>query len=233
MTASSSIPLVSLYIQDHSIMAKVSFWLIGLFVLVAILAVLWRRFWGRPILGATFEIDKAEVGLGSGKISFKPNSEDQQIAYAIWVELSTRKIGLPIDLDHDVVWEIYDSWHNFFSITRDLIKDIPATKLKNDRTKKIITLSINVLNQGLRPHLTSWQARFRHWYEKELAKADADIDPQAIQAKYPKFAELKADLATVNQRLIKYREKMRELVLGLSEDDVKSEEEVKKAEPVL
>lgn len=135
------------------------------------------------------------------------------------MELSTRKIGLPIDLKHDVVWEIYDSWHTFFSVTRDLIKGIPVNKLKNESTKKIVNLSIDVLNQGLRPHLTAWHARFRHWYERELLKAGDDVDPQSIQSKYPRFEELERELLQVNSRLIKYREKMGELVLGLSDEE--------------
>jgi hypothetical protein len=159
------------------------------------------------------------MGIGSHKISFKPNIRDQEIAYKIWVELSTRKIGLPIDLEHDVISEIYDSWFNFFSITRELIKDIPVSKVKNQSTRKIITLSISVLNEGLRPHLTTWQARFRRWYDRQLTNATDDADPQAIQEKYPKFSELKTDLLAVNKRLIKYREKMREVVMGLPENE--------------
>jgi hypothetical protein len=203
--------------SDYSLSLILSPWLIAVLILSALLTFALRSRSGR-FLGAYFEIDKAEVGLGSGKISFKPNRADQQIAYAIWVELSTRKIGLPIDLKHDVVSEIYESWYTFFSITRDLIKDIPVNKVKNDSTRKIITLSIDVLNQGLRPHLTTWQARFRYWYERELAKAVCDSDPQSIQARYPRFQELEADLLQVNSRLIRYRGKMRELVLGLSDD---------------
>lgn len=165
--------------------------------------------------GAKFEIDKTEMGLGSTKVSFKPNREDQQIAYKIWVELSTRKIGIPIDLEHDVISEIYDSWYGFFSVTRELIKDIPVSKVKYKSTQKVIQLSIDVLNEGLRPHLTTWQARFRHWYDRQLeSKNEEDIDPQFIQRKYPKFDDLKDDLLEVNKRLIRYREKMRELVLG-------------------
>jgi hypothetical protein len=217
-TTTPAIPLLSLSLGSGYSLALVFNPVAIIIILLVVAAFMGARrwLWSR---GSNFEIDKAEFGLGTGTISFKPNLKDQQIAYAIWVELSTRKIGLPIDLQHDVIFEIYDSWHSFFGITRELIKDIPVNKVKNDSTKKIITLSINVLNQGLRPHLTSWQARFRHWYEKELAKAGDNIDPQSIQAKYPKFDELKTDLMAVNQRLIKYREKMRELVLGLSEED--------------
>jgi hypothetical protein len=156
-----------------------------------------------------------EMGIGSSKLLFRPNLKDQQIAYSIWVELSTRKIGLPIDIEHDIIVEVYNSWYDFFAITRELIKDIPINKISKKSTQKIINLSIDVLNNGLRPHLTSWQARFRHWYEKQLENSTGEIDPQTIQANYPKFEELKKDLFILNSRIIKYREKMRELTQGL------------------
>lgn len=160
-----------------------------------------------------FEIDSAEMGLGDAKFTFKPNDTDRQIAYSIWVELSTRKIGLPIDPEDDVIAEIYDSWHTFFGVTREMIKDIPVSKVRGDSTSKIVDLSVEVLNEGLRPHLTKWQARFRHWYEHQTEDV-ADIEPQALQKKFPAYKELIADLLTVNQRLIAYRRKMNELVRG-------------------
>jgi hypothetical protein len=204
--------------RDYSLSFTINPLAMCIAIVVALLVIVVRWWWlgRRP----NFEIDVAEMGLGPHKLSFRPNLRDQEIAYKIWVELSTRKIGLPIDLDHDVIYEIYDSWHNFFSITRELIKDIPVSKVKHPSTRKIITLSITLLNEGLRPHLTRWQARFRQWYDRELKDAQGDIDPQAIQAKYPRFAELKSDMEIVNARLIMYREKMRELVLGLSEKEV-------------
>jgi hypothetical protein len=210
-----STTLLSLSIgADYSLSLVANPWLLG--GIAALCVVFYAvRFWTNGWLRPYFEIDRAEIGIGSGKLSFRPNVADEQIAYAIWVELSTRKIGLPIDLKHDVIWEIYDSWHTFFSVTRELIKDIPVNKIRNDSTKKIVMLSIRVLNEGLRPHLTTWHARFRHWYERELQKAGDDIDPQSIQAKYPRFAELEEDLLDVNAKLIRYREKMQELVLGL------------------
>ncbi len=72
--------------------------------------------------------------------------------------------GLKIDPDDDVTNEIYNSWYEFFVVTRKLVKDDPAVKVRQDSTRKIIQLSIKVLNIGLRPHLTKWQARFRRWY---------------------------------------------------------------------
>lgn len=209
--------------NDYSLSLTVNPIAIGIIILICVVIIA-IRYW---LLDrrSNFEIDAAEMGIGSHKISFKPNQRDQEIAYKIWVELSTRKIGIPIDLKHDVITEIYDSWHSFFSITRELIKDIPISKVQKPSTRKIITLSINLLNAGLRPHLTIWQARFRHWYDRQLQESKEDIDPQFVQAKYPKFIELKEDLEIVNKRLIMYREKMRELVLGLSDEEMEKTQE--------
>ena len=212
-------PLLSLSWDQSawSFTLVVSAWLLAILTTVAVSFVIWRLVAG-GFSFKNFEIDQAEIGIGTHKFSFKPNMTDKQVAYAIWVELSTRKIGLPIDFEHDVISEIYDSWFNFFSVTRDLIKGIPAIKVKRDSTQTIIKLSIQVLNEGLRPHMTKWQARFRHWYDRELAKYDKGdgtevLDPQLIQAKFPKYEELKVDMERVNQSLIKYRDKMHNLVL--------------------
>ncbi len=162
-----------------------------------------------------FEIDEAEFGLGNSKIRVKPNTTDKQIAYKIWVELSTRKIGLPIDLENDVISEVYDSWYSFFGVTRELVKEVPVSCFRRSDTDTIIRLSIEVLNKGVRPHLTTWQAKFRRWYERECKNdANKQLSPQEIQKKFPQYDELSADIKSVNQNLISYRDKLRQIAIG-------------------
>ena len=202
---------------EHTLTLSTSIWLLAIGVAIAVLLIVWRICAG-GFTFKNFEIDQADIGIGDQKFTFKPNMTDKQVAYAIWVELSTRKIGLPIDFEHDVISEIYDSWYGFFTVTRELVKGIPAQKVRRDSTQKIIRLSIEVLNEGLRPHLTRWQARFRHWYDRELRKYDQGtgeevLDPQLIQEKFPKYDELKTDMERVNQSLIKYRKQMYRMVL--------------------
>lgn len=201
-------------LSDWSFSIRISFWVGTAVVVAVVIYAAWRWFSG-GVSWKDFEIDQAEIGTGTGKLRLRPNMTDRQVAYAIWVELSTRKIGLPIDFEHDVISEIYNSWYEFFSVTRDLVKSIPVNKVRHSSTQKIIKLSIEVLNEGLRPHLTMWQARFRRWYEIELNKASGDlaVDPQEIQKNFPKYNELKADMEKVNQRLISYRNHMRRLVM--------------------
>lgn len=162
----------------------------------------------------SLEIDGARLGIGKQSITLRPNATDRQIAYRLWVELSTRKIGLPVDLNDDVVAEVYNSWYEFFSVTRQLVKEVPVSKLRRSDTQKVVRLSIDVLNVGLRPHLTKWQARFRHWYRAALERdATSDLSPQQIQQTFPHYTELKTDLEAVNKRLIDYRDKMYELAI--------------------
>lgn len=193
--------------------------LIAMMIAVVVLALLgWRIFGVGRLFGwwRRFEIDEAQFGIGKQKITLHPNVTDLQIVYKIWVELSTRKIGISMDLEDDVISEIYDSWYNFFSVTRELIKDVPVSRFRRKDTEQIIRLSIDVLNIGIRPHLTKWQARFRRWYEQELKKDEnVALHPQDIQKNFPDFQILKGDLKQVNERLINYRQKMYELVTSM------------------
>ena len=218
-SADSIAPLLSLGwdISTSSLTLSVSL-ILAIVLGILLILLLALKWWLGGFSFREFEIDQAEIGVGKHKLRFRPNLSDKQVAYAIWVELSTRKIGLPIDFEDDVVAEIYNSWFEFFSVTRDLVKGIPVGQVRRKSTQAIIKLSIEVLNEGLRPHLTKWQARFRGWYDRQLKKYDDGkageiLYPQQIQVKFPQYAELKADMERVNQSLIRYRAKMRELVL--------------------
>ncbi len=191
----------------------VSSWATGAALLILLLLSIWHVIRYRNLF-QKFEVDQAEIGIGTNKLKLLINETDRQIAYKIWVELSTRKIGLPIDLEHDVISEVYDSWHTFFSVTRELIKDVPVNKFRRKETEEIVRMSIGVLNDGLRPHLTKWQARFRRWYGNAIEHTDfIEESPQEIQKRYPNYDELQADLLAVNQRLMAFRKIMYDLVV--------------------
>jgi hypothetical protein len=58
----------------------------------------------------------------------------------------------------------------------------------------------NIL-QGLRPHLTQWQARFRRWYDHEVSQ-HPELSPQEIQQRFQQYQELLKDLRTANKELL-------------------------------
>ena len=109
---------------------------------------------------------------------------------------------------------VYDSLYALFGVMRDLLKDIPAERVRdNEDTKKLIELMLEALNTGMRPHMTKWQARFRRWYATELSKHPDDA-PQVVQRRFCDYAELEAELIGINQAIARYSEFLRKLSHG-------------------
>lgn len=186
--------------------------LISLFILLAIISKVIKYIinYSRK---QSINIDEIELGIGNSHITMKYDAKDKEIAYKLWIELNTRKIGLQYDEEDDVLVEIYDSWYKFFEIARELLKEMPQSKFAS--TPQLIELSLKILNIGLRPHLTKWQAKYRKWYAIEIEKQEnADKTPQEIQKKYLHYVELVDDLKITNQRMMEYKELLYEIAFG-------------------
>lgn len=206
--------LLRLHIEGHSgLVLEVSLWFVG-GLLVALLAL--RFFvWNRKSPFHKYEIVKLNVQLGNvGSVELRPNNEDVQIAHRIWTELVTRKAAQPIDIEHDVIVEIYDSWYALFGRIRQLISDIPGHMLRHEKsTQELVRIATQTLNNGLRPHLTRWQARFRHWYAN-CPDVEKENCPQDCQRKFPDYALLIDDLKNVNGQLIQYAHELEKIIHG-------------------
>ena len=155
-------------------------------------------------------IDELSLGIGNSSITLHYSNKDKEIAYKLWVELCTRKIGLPFDEENDVVAEVYSSWYDFFKIARELMKEIPVQKLSHDA--KLIYITEEVLNKELRPHLTKWQAKYQKWYN--VQPKDDDRTPQEIQREYNEYNELVKDLIETNGHMIAYIDILRKIFEG-------------------
>lgn len=156
---------------------------------------------------------KLNINLGNiGSIELTPNTKDLQIAHRIWTELVTRKAAIPVDPNDDVIVEIYDSWYALFKKVRELIADLPADIIRREKsTREIVRISTATLNEGLRPHLTKWQARFRYWYE-DVRQNQPGKSPQEIQREFPEFNELVQDMRLINSQLIEYASELKKLL---------------------
>jgi len=160
-----------------------------------------------------YKVVKLDISLGNiGKVELKPNTEDLQIAHRIWTELITRKAAIPFDPDDDVIVEVYDSWYALFSKVRELIGNLPAELVRRETsTREIVRISTATLNDGLRPHLTKWQARFKTWY-KANSKQLREKSPQQLQREFPEYDELTADMLKINNQLIEYANELKKLM---------------------
>lgn len=195
----------------YTLVLKVN-WLSIIIVIVGVIAIVYL--WNiclKYVFKKNILVNEVTLGIGSNTVTLKYNKKDQEIAYKLWVELGTRKIGLMFEPEYDVLTEVYDSWYAFFSISRELLKEIPAERLQY--SYQLITLTENVLNKGLRPHLTMWQAKYRKWYASNEEKYD-EKTPQEIQKKFPQYEELEKDLIETNKRMIEYKELMEKIAFN-------------------
>ena len=186
---------------------------IGIAFIIFWIYTLLKRRW---LFQNNIEIESAEIGIQGQKLKIRPNYTNIDIAYKIWVELNTRKIGLKIDFEHDLISEIYNSWYHFFGITRELIKSLPATKIRFDKdSKELIEISTKILNEGLRPHLTEWHAKYYKWYKLAVElNENNDKSPQEIQRTFQSYELLKTDMIRINNYLINYKNVIYRLAFG-------------------
>jgi hypothetical protein len=190
-------------------------WIFLLIILgLIIILILLKRYLPKWFLWHELEVEIS----GSPKAVFKVarNNENLYIANRIYIELTTRKAALPLDEDDDVIEEVYNSWYKLFGTIRDEVKTLPGKYLKDhDPTSALIGLTLKILNDGLRPHLTQHQAKFRRWLEK--AKVDPKYDtlsPQQIQKLYPDYPNLIDSLKKVNKTLMDYATELNKLIKG-------------------
>lgn len=208
--------IIKFYLDDkYNLLISLHWSVYVILIIIAIISI-FKLLQNRFLFYRNVEIDSAEIGIQGQKIKIKPNYTNIDIAYKIWVELNTRKIGLRIDFENDVIVEVYKSWYQFFGLTRDLIKGIPAIKLRNDKhSKELIELSTKILNEGLRPHLTMWQAKFYKWYDSALTNEDyKTLTPQQLQKEFEYYDQLKSDMIRINENLINYKNSVYRLAFG-------------------
>lgn len=158
---------------------------------------------------------QATVNLGNiGSITICPDDEIACVAHQAWVEIMTRKAGLLLDERNDVIVEVYNSWYQLFGELRKLIRSIPADTIRDsDDAKKLVDILMKAMNDGLRPHLTRWQAKFRVWYDNDSKERGA-VAPQERQRDYPEYAGLIEDLESVNVQMAQFADVLKQIAHG-------------------
>ena len=188
---------------------------VSLALIFAVVAVVFfLRLLSRGVRGFYAQEIEIKDPLTGSVVKIRANHEDKKIAHKIWTELVTRKAALPFQRDKDVIVEVYDSWYALFKCVREQISAIPIEKLRGrekEDVERLIDISTRVLNEGLRPHLTEWQAKFRAWNDSARLKSDGK-SPQDIQKEFPQYERLVSDIESVNKKLNDFACELKKIV---------------------
>lgn len=188
--------------------------LLAVVLLLVIIIFLARLLRTKRMTKTRFEPVELNIDIGGVGMKYQivKNYTNIEIAHKIYIELITRKAAIPYDEEDDLICDIYDSWYNLFQITRNEIKNLNGVLLgKNAASNDLVELTTDILNKGLRPHLTKYQASFRKWFIEENNKRKNE-SPQIIQKDYNDYANLIKSLKEVNSLLVLYAIKLKELI---------------------
>jgi hypothetical protein len=186
-----------------NILASGIFWL-GICVGGLLLIGVWLLFMRRQYRTSKITLN---IPFGLGNIVYDASDQDRVLAWKMYIQLKTRKAALPFDEDHDIISNVYDSLHEVFSVTRNLLSE--CCPHYQETQKSISDFILRVLNDGIRPHLTWWHPIFRSWWERALnSQGNLEKTPQEIQRDFPQYRDLIADLKRMNDELTKYAEEL-------------------------
>ncbi|HMO33115.1 MAG TPA: hypothetical protein PKE63_01145 [Lacibacter sp.] len=206
-------------LEDGSFSLILNLWIL-LASIVLFLIIRWinKRYLKSNVVQNEIIPVKLKYSVGGAEIEYDiiRNYQNVEIAYKILIELITRKAAIKIDKEQDVIVEVYNSWYSLFQITREELKKISGEMLlKNNTSEQLVKLLSDILNEGLRPHLTKYQAKFRKWYNEELTKVEnKELSPQEIQKKYTDFGSLTDSMVEVNELLIDYSNQLQQIIKG-------------------
>jgi len=216
----SKLTIFRLYFDLNELSLNVKLNSLGMLLIILIvilfLLVLMKLKNKRATLNTDIIPVKLKYKVGGVEVEYQivRSFQNVEIAHKIYIELITRKAAIEIEENKDVIIEIYDSWYSLFKTTRNELKSIKGKLLLEDETsKEIVRLLTDILNDGLRPHLTEYQAKFRKWYSEALKNGDTR-SPQDIQKDFDDYQALMSSIKIVNKLLIQYANNLKLIING-------------------
>jgi hypothetical protein len=128
-----------------------------------------------------------------GEMKFAINSEYRRVAWKLFIETLTRISTQPLGSEHGSLREALTSLYSLFSVTRELLKNMPPSRATSQTTVEM--LAIRMLNQELRPFLAKWHVRLKQF---ETAHPESD------ELKWPENSHCRKELEATRKRIVDY-----------------------------
>jgi len=215
----AKIKIIDLFFDKDNFIFSLNLNLWVLLLLFCLFLVVWylvKKYKEKSSVDKDVKLVKLKYKIGGTDFEYEITRDYQniEIAHKIYIELITRKAAIKIEEEKDVIVEVYNSWYSLFQITRDELKSFSGKLLKDNNTsQELVLLLTDILNKGLRPHLTEYQARFRKWYSEQLEN-NKGISPQKIQKDFEDYDELMSSMKAINMTLIEYSKQLKKIIDG-------------------
>lgn len=126
------------------------------------------------------------------EMEWKPQDEDKSAAWELYIELLTRIVTQPLDLEHGDEITALKSVYSLFDITRNILKN--NTKNCTEFTK----IAIVVLNQVIRPFTAKWhRLSLQGAFNNPSQCVEFRNELASLQIIIRRYAKMLADMAGV------------------------------------
>jgi len=144
---------------------------------------------------------KLEIGLpfDLGKITLVPDTAQQQAAWELYVELTTRVAVQELKEDEGLVREALSSLYSLFNISRGILRKAGPEVAKGG-VNSLGAVAIAVLNVGLRPFLSKWHPILQT-YEEQRPEG---VSPREHEDKWDRIGEVRKELNELREELSIY-----------------------------
>lgn len=163
--------------------------------------------------------------LGSVEGTWKPDDNEKQAAWEMYIELVTRVAVTPLPQDEGLLREALTSLHSLFSVTREILRKYGSTVAIPRRGGNLSFgyLAVMILNSAIRPLLSKWHPVLLD----HESRRDLGASSMLHERQWERYYELQQEIREVQSKLREYLEILAEVVgvpsllTGLQFDDDK------------
>lgn len=171
----------------------------------------------RRLKGMKAEQISVSLPFGLGGVVITPNKAEQNAAWALYVELTTRIAVQPFDPDHGVMREVLNSLYSLFGLTRQVLRDAGPEVAHGESS--LGPLAIEILTKGIAPFTTRWHPRLKE-YE---STCPSNISALAHERSWREFNQMQSELKDLQIEMRKYTRMLAEIAgAGVTSHEVLS-----------
>ncbi|NMD25331.1 MAG: hypothetical protein GYA65_14230, partial [Actinobacteria bacterium] len=152
-----------------------------------------------------FEAKITEVAIGQIRGLVKPSDKERQAAFDLFIELASRTTTTPLTPTSGLIREALNSLYAMFAITREVLRThgCDVANSRHDGNLTLAAIALRVLNEVIRPSLSTWHPELSSWEEKRATEGAGTTSVEWERA-WPQAAECRADLNALRAQIRAY-----------------------------
>ncbi len=159
-----------------------------------------------------WEAKVTEIAVGQIRGLVKPSEAERQAAFDLFIELASRTATVPLTADSGLIREALDSLHQFFGITREVLRQhgCDMAKSRHDGNLSLAAIALRVLNEILRPRTSKWHPLLASWEDSRATNGNGATVLEWERA-WPLAAACRADLNALRADVRAYMDSLAQI----------------------